>query len=82
MIDRPLGVFFKHFGYFECNYESVVSSGCPVLLGGYLEVDYVHYPIKNNSLEHFLLLVFFFSFQNLISHVDIDTLYCIFFISK
>ena len=30
-------VFFKHFGYFEYRYESVVSSRCPMLLGGYLE---------------------------------------------
>ena len=39
MIDRPLWIFFKHFGYFECKYESIVSSGCLVLLGGYLRVD-------------------------------------------
>ena len=37
VIDRPLGVFFKHFGYFEYKYEPVVSSGCPILLGGYFE---------------------------------------------
>ena len=37
MIDRPLVVFFKHFGYFECKYDSIVSIGCPMLLGGYLE---------------------------------------------
>ena len=30
-------IFFKHFGYFEYKYESVVSSGYPMLLGGYLE---------------------------------------------
>ena len=30
-------VFFEHFGYFEYKYEPVISSGCPMLLGGYLE---------------------------------------------
>ena len=37
VIDRPLGYFLKQFDHFECKYESVVSSGCPVLLGGYLK---------------------------------------------
>ena len=31
------GVFVEHFGYFYCKYESVVSLGCPMLLGSYLE---------------------------------------------
>ena len=36
--DRPsTWVFFKHFGYFKCKYELIVSSGCLVLLDGYLE---------------------------------------------
>ena len=37
MIDHPLEVFFEHFGYFESKYEFVVSSGCPMLVGDYLE---------------------------------------------
>ena len=34
---QSTGVFFKHFGYFECKYEPIVNSGCPVLLDGYLK---------------------------------------------
>ena len=32
-----IGVFFKHFYYFECTYEPIISSGCSMLLGVYLE---------------------------------------------
>ena len=50
MIDRLLKVFFNHFGYFEYKYGLVVSSGCPVLLRGYLEGRLGPLPMNVNSL--------------------------------
>ena len=47
MVDRQLGVFFKHLGYFEYRYGPVVSSECSVLLGGYLEGRLGLLPLDN-----------------------------------
>ena len=47
--DRPLEVFFKHFGYFECKYGPVVSSGCPMHLGGHLEGRLSPLPFKKRA---------------------------------
>ena len=52
-------VFFNHFGYFECKYESVISLGCPVLLGGYLEgrlAKSITFILRDKNLTHVAVL--------------------------